>query len=214
MVEKRKAGRPFVEGLTTTQERMLKLIEQYIGANGIPPTMVELATQLKIKAASAHEIVGQLVKKGYLAREPRKARNLRIVRRSKQSASRLVEIPIVGRVAAGCPIFAEENVSGHLCVDASAIGSGRHFALQVTGDSMVNADIRDGNLVIVKQQAIANNREIVVACLDGHVTVKRLFVNDGAIQLLPENKEYNPIHVDPDSDFRILGRVVGVRIRD
>lgn len=211
MIEKRSPGRPLVNGLTPSQETVLNEIQRLISAKHIPPTMVELALSLGMTAASAHESVNQLVRKGYVEREARKARSLRVVRGSEHVASELLQIPILGNVAAGCPIFAEENVSGHICVDSGTFGKGKFFALKVVGQSMKDAKIPDGCLVIVKHQVIADNRDIVVAWLGGAVTVKRLSVFDGEIQLLPENKRFKPIDVQADSDFRILGKVVGIR---
>lgn len=208
---KRGPGRPIIEELTGSQQRTLEQIRQIVVREKLPPTMQELATVMGITAASAHEQVNQLVRKGYLKREPRKARNLTILQGPPEEVAELVEIPIVGTVAAGHPILAEENIVGQIIIEGSLARRGRCFALHVVGDSMVRAGIKEGDLVIVRQQAMAENGDIVVAMLEGEATVKRLSICEEVIQLCPENPKYRPISIDPDQDFRILGKVMGVR---
>jgi repressor LexA len=155
--------------------------------------------------------VNQLVRKGYLKREPRKARGIAIIREPEDDVPDLVAVPIVGRVAAGQPILAEENIVGEVLVEGGIARSGRCFALEVTGDSMVDAGIRERDLVVVREQAVAENGDIVVALLEDEATVKRLFIRDERIELRPENPKYRPIPVGPDDGLRILGKVVAVR---
>jgi repressor LexA len=123
----------------------------------------------------------------------------------------LVAVPIVGRVAAGQPILAEENIVGEVLVEGGIARAGRCFALEVTGDSMVDAGIRERDLVVVRQQPVAENGDIVVALLEDEATVKRLFIRDERIELRPENPNHRPIPVGPDDGLRILGKVVAVR---
>jgi repressor LexA len=208
---KRGPGRPAVEELTAPQKRTLDELQRIITREKLPPTMQELAAAMGVTAASAHEQVSQLVRKGYLKREPRKARNLTIVGGPNAEIAELVEIPIVGTVAAGVPILATENVVGKVFVEGSLARRGKCFALRVVGDSMIRAGIKAKDLVIVRQQAVAENGDIIVAMLDGEATVKRLSICEEVIELRPENAKFRPIFVDPDQEFRILGKVVGVR---
>ena len=207
----KRAGRPRIEELTGSQQRTLDEIQRIIARHNLPPTMQELAAAMGVNAASAYEQVNQLVRKGYLKREPRKARNLVVLLKASEEVAELVEVPIIGTVAAGQPILAEENIIGQAMVEGALVRRGRCFALKVKGDSMLKASIKDGDLVIVRQQPIAENGDIVVAMLDGEATVKRLSIREEVIQLCPENPKYKPISVDADQDFRILGKVVGVR---
>jgi repressor LexA len=117
----------------------------------------------------------------------------------------------VGEVAAGPPILAQENIVGEILVEGSILRGGRHFALEVRGDSMTCAGIDDSDLVIVRQQALADSGDIVVALIDDEATVKRLWMREGMIELRPENPRYDPIVVSPESDLRIVGKVVAVR---
>jgi repressor LexA len=208
---KKRPGRPAVEELTAPQQRTLDELRKIIAREKLPPTMQELAVAMGVTAASVHEQVSQLVRKGFLKREPRKARNLTILEDPTEKIAELVEIPIVGTVAAGLPVLAEENIVGHVIIEGSLARRGRCFALQVVGDSMIRAGIKAKDLVIVRQQAVAENGDIVVAMLEGEATVKRLSICEELIQLCPENDKYRPITVDPDQEFRILGKVVGIR---
>lgn len=168
---------------------------------------------LWIAGATAHEQVTQLVRKGYLRREPRKARSLEVLRWLEPEVSSLVTVPIVGTVAAGQPVLATENIVGELLVEASVLRGGRCFALEVRGDSMVRAGIRDGDYVVARQQPVAEDGDIVVALLGDEATVKRLHISDERIELRPENPRLRPIPVGPDDDLRIQGKVIAVRRR-
>ena len=112
-------------------------------------------------------------------------------------------------VAAGCPILAEENITGQVLVESDVVRSGQHFALRAVGDSMVGAGINDGDLIIVRQQPIAEDGDIVVALLNNEATVKRLKIKDELIELVPENPEVRKIRIRPEDDLRVLGKVVG-----
>ncbi|TWU54970.1 LexA repressor [Rubripirellula tenax] len=205
-----KRGRPSQAEITKGQSRALDELSAAIDRHGIAPTMTELGDKLGITAASAHQLILQLERKGYVARQPRKARSLRVLRRPSQTIESMVSVPLIGVVKAGPAMLAEENCLGEVMVASDLAGRGSCFALQISGDSMKGADMRDGDVVIVRRQLIAENGEIVVALIDDEATVKRLEVEDGAIRLLPENRKYKPIEVQPDSDFRVLGKVIGV----
>lgn len=212
-MERKGRGRRPVEEITDTQINTLKEIRRFTNHRGFPPTMKELADILGISHASAHGQVNQLVRKGYLKREARKARSLAIVREPEDTLSVMIAVPIVGRVAAGRPILAVENIVGEIMVEGRIARSGRCFALEVAGDSMVNAGIKDRDLVVVREQPVAENGDIVVALLEDEATVKRLFIRDEKIELRPENPKHRPIPVGPDDGLRILGKVIAVRHR-
>ena len=208
--QKATAGRPRIAELTDPQRRTLEMLQKLIIRHKIPPTMKELAVACDVSVGTIQDQVAQLVVKGYVRKEPHKARNLTVLRTALEEVAALVEVPIVGSVAAGAPIWAAENIIGSVTID-STVARGRCFALRVIGDSMLKANIRSGDLVIVRQQPVAEHGDIVVALLDNEATVKRLSISDDAIQLLPENAKYRPLVIDPDQDFRIMGKVVAVR---
>ncbi len=211
---KRKKGGPGrrpITSITEHQRRTLREIRDYIARKGYPPTIQELAEILGITHASTHAQVSQLVRKGYLRREPRKARGLAVVREPEDEIADLVPVPILGRVAAGQPLFAEENIIGEVQVEGRVASRGRCFALVVDGGSMVEAGIHEGDIVIVRQQPVAESGDIVVALLGDEATVKRLYIREEKIELRPENPKYQPIPIGSGDDLRILGKVVAVR---
>ena len=209
--KKKRQGRPPIDEITESQRRTLHAIKELTTQLGVPPTMREVAKLLRVSAANVQEQVDQLVRKAYLRREPRKARNLTVVQIPVDQISNLVVVPIVGTVTAGQPLLAEENIIGTVSIDANVVSKGRCFALKVVGDSMTGAGIQSGDLVIVRQQQMAENGEIVVAMRDGEATVKRLSFREDHVELRPENPRYRPIAIDPDDDFKILGKVLAVR---
>ena len=210
-MEHKGRGRRPVEEISDSQLNTLEEIRRFINHRGFPPTMKELADILGISHASAHDQVSQLVRKGYLKREARKARSISIVRELKDTPAVMTAIPIVGRISAGQPIFAAENILGEIMVEGSIISSGRYFALEIVGDSMVNAGIKERDLVVVREQPVAESGDIVVVMLNDEATVKRFFIRDEKIELRPENPKHRPIPVGPDDGMRIIGKVVAVR---
>lgn len=208
---KHSTGRPLVLELTEPQRRTLEVLQKLIARNKVPPTVKELAAARDVAIGTIQDQLAQLIRKGYVQRDPHKARNLSILRSPAEEVGEVVEIPILGTVAAGSPIWAEQNVLGYITVE-SAIARGLCFGLKVTGDSMIRANILAGDVVIVRQQPIAENGDIVVAMIDrDSATVKRLSITDDVIQLLPENPKYRPITIQPDQDLRIVGKVIGIR---
>ena len=195
--------------LTETQTNLLNAITQLRQSLGEPPTVKELADLLCIKPPSVHELLKRLEEKGYIRRTPRKARSLEILKSLAPSRSNLIAVPIIGTVAAGTPILAVENRIGVVMVDAAVV-RGNCFALLVQGDSMIDADINDGDHVVVRQQPIAEHGDIIVAMVGDSATVKRLFISDDRIELRPENKRLQPIHVGPEDDLKIIGKVLHV----
>ena len=188
-----------------------KSIRKLINRRNYPPTMKELGEALGISAASAHEHLNQLVDKGYVARERGKARSISILREPADQIPSLVSVPLVGVVKAGAPVVADENILGDVLVDEDIARRGKCFGLRVDGDSMVDAGIEDGDIVIVRRQPVAESGEIVVALVDDESTVKRLHIGGDHIELRPENRRYSPIVVGPEDDIRIVGKVVAVR---
>ncbi len=195
--------------LTERQGKILEFIRTTITARGIPPSMREVGEQFKIRSTNGVEgHLAALERSGHIIRERGKSRGISLRTRERTTVS----VPLLGRVAAGKPVLSLENQEGEVCVDLSAfsIRSSRNlFALKVTGDSMINAHIMDGDTLIVRAQAIAQNSDIVVAMVDGETTVKRFFVEKDRVRLQPENSAMKPLLVER-GEFRILGRAVGV----
>jgi repressor LexA len=205
-------GRPINLTLTDPQKKLLQAIEAYIARHGMSPTMREMSDELGQGVANVFKLVQRLERNGYITRVPGKSRSLAVVRSANEEAIiGLVSIPLVGTVVAGHPLLAQENVLGELLVDATTVRTGRHFALKVMGQSMIDAGIGSGDVVIVRQQPLADHRDIVVALLNDEATVKRLHYRQGQVSLLPENPRFKPIPVGPDDDLRIVGKVVAVR---
>ncbi len=203
--------------LTERQKHVLKAIQAAITEHGYPPTIRELGKALGIKSlrgVTTH--LDAIAKKGYLSRK-RGARGIRLLMGGGLSGGNLgIQIPIVGRIAAGQPLLAEENVDGHLVIDqlfAGKVGEVQadgHFALRVRGTSMQGAGIFDEDYVIVRRQPSAENGEIVVARVGDEATVKRFFKEQDHIRLQPENPAFEPLVFGPDQPIEVLGKVVAV----
>lgn len=202
--------------LTDRQQEILEFIEQHIAENGYPPTYREIGHKFEIASTfGVKRHVDALVKKGYLNSESKTSRTLSLNKPNSftdlPTHDAAVEIPIVGRVAAGYPILAEENIEGTFTLDSSLINKKKEcFGLKVKGDSMINAGILEGDLVVVTQQKNANNGDIVVALLGDEATLKTFSKNGDNINLIPENDNYSIIEVNNRDDFSIIGKVVGV----
>ena len=199
------------EELTTVQRKMLQELQAFIANRGYPPTVGELAEKLKRTRALIHGTLDKLIKKGFIRRTHGKARSIEIIRTPRANVIDVVAIPLLGSIPAGTPISTEESRSGTIYVQAEVVGNGPCFALSVTGDSMEDADILEGDIVVVRQQPLAQHGEIVVASVDGEVTLKRLFMRDGNIRLMPDNRSYQPIEITADNELKILGRVIATR---
>ncbi len=197
--------------LTPVQLKIYRAIKRFIEEHGYPPTVGELSESQSRTKASIHAVLNSLIQKGFIRRSVGKARSLEILRMPQATVIGVIAIPRLGSVPAGNPITAEENRAGEVFVEASIAGKDPCFALDVTGSSMIGADILDGDTLIVRHQPLAESGDIVVASVDGEVTVKRLSMMAGVIRLLPENKTFKPIEVSNASDFRILGKVIATR---
>ncbi len=190
--------------LTERQRAILEFIEEVIDGEGYPPTVREICKRFRISSPrGVSDHLGALERKGFIEREAGKARGIRLVHR-------LSGVPIVGRVAAGNPILAVENVEDQLNM-ADLFGRHDVFAVEVDGDSMIDAGIFDGDYVVVRKAARVENGGIGVAYIDGDATVKRIFRTRTGYRLQPENESFKPIDVDKSTlDFRIGGSVIGV----
>jgi repressor LexA len=209
--------------LTARQSEILLLIQQAIAQTGFPPTRAEIAQTLGFKSANAAEDhLRALEKKGFITLTPGASRGIRLTQAAdlsadKTSASGLLEkaisaltLPLIGRVAAGSPILATENISGELSVDINLFSKQPDYLLEVRGFSMRDAGILDADLLAVKKVQEARSGQIVVARIGEEVTVKRLNVQKGRIQLDPENPDFEPIVILDSDNFAIEGLVVGL----
>ena len=197
--------------LTPRQKEILEMIQDFIAETGMPPTRAEIARQLGFKSANAaEEHLRALQRKGALELLPGASRGIQL----KDSLRDQMGLPLVGRVAAGSPILAEEHIETHYKIDPHLFSPKPHYLLRVHGMSMKNAGILDGDLVAVHRTPEVRSRQIIVARIDDEVTVKRYRQNGSLVSLLPENEEFEPIEVDlREQELVIEGVVVGV-IRD
>ncbi len=197
--------------LTPRQKQILEMIQEFIAETGMPPTRAEIARQLGFKSANAaEEHLRALQRKGVLELLPGASRGIQL----KDSLREQMGLPLVGRVAAGNPILAQEHIEAHYKLDPQLFSPKPHYLLRVYGMSMKNAGILDGDLVAVHRTPEVRSRQIVVARLDDEVTVKRYRQNGSLVSLLPENDEFEPIEVDLRKQALVIeGVVVGV-IRD
>jgi repressor LexA len=205
-----------MQGLTKRQEMVLDFITCSINDRGYPPTLREIGTHMGIRSTNGvNDHLRALERKGYLKREDMKSRALRPVTMDPSGAGEegALEIPVVGRVAAGEPVLAEQNIEDTISVDAALIGRHKEvFALRVRGDSMIEAGIREGDTIFVKKQLHAERNQIVVVLIGDEATVKYYQPESDFIRLQPANETYAPIIVRKE-DFRptqILGVVIGL----
>ncbi len=197
--------------LTDRQKEILDFIEVFISENGFPPTFREIASHFELASTfGVKRHIDALVKKGHLSSISNSGRTLSLTNPAPKSEN-MLEIPIVGRVAAGYPILAQENLEGTFSLDAGLIRRKKDcFGLKVKGDSMINAGIFEGDLVIISPQKECEDGDIVVALLDDEATMKRFIKKGEDIFLKPENEKYSVIDLNKYSNFSIIGKVVGV----
>jgi repressor LexA len=197
--------------LTPRQSQILEMVQDFIAETGMPPTRAEIARELGFKSANAaEEHLRALQKKGVLELIPGASRGIQL----KDSLRDQIGLPLVGRVAAGSPILAEEHIETHYRIDPQLFNPKPHYLLRVHGMSMKNAGILDGDLVAVHRTPEVRSRQIVVARLDDEVTVKRYRQTGSIVELMPENDDFDTIHVDLTQQMMVIeGVVVGV-IRD
>ena len=203
------------EKLTPKQEEILNFIKQEILAKGYPPSVREICEAVTLKSTSSvHAHLESLKRKGYIRKDPTKPRTIEVVDDSfNVLRSEIISIPMIGRVAAGVPLLAEENIEGYFPIPAEFMPNNEAFILTVHGNSMVNIGILDGDMIIVERKSTASNGEIVVALVadeassEPAATVKRFYKEDGYIRLQPENDTMEPLIVN---DCEIIGKVIGV----
>jgi repressor LexA len=197
--------------LTPRQSQILEVIQDFIAETGMPPTRAEIARELGFKSPNAaEEHLRALQKKGVLDLVPGASRGIRL----KDSLRDQIGLPLVGRVAAGSPILAEEHIETHYRIDPALFNPKPHYLLRVHGMSMRDAGILDGDLVAVHRTPEVRSRQIIVARIDDEVTVKRYQQKGSMVELLPENEDFETIHVNlAEQTMVIEGVVVGV-IRD
>lgn len=207
--------------LKEREQKILDFVKHEVRENGYPPTVREVCKALDIKSTSTvHKDLANLEKQGYLKRSPSKRRAIMLVDDDMPSDNNdielqvphtpVVEVPLVGQIAAGTPILAEQNIEDTFPIPERFVGDGTTFMLTVKGESMIEAGIMDGDYILVEKQNTVRNGDIVAAMVDGfesEATVKTFYKEDGHIRLQPENRTMSPIIVN---DVKILGKVKGV----
>ncbi|HYE83988.1 MAG TPA: transcriptional repressor LexA [Clostridia bacterium] len=199
-----------IDELSKKQLEVLSFIKKEINKKGYPPSVREICDAVRLKSTSTvHGHLERLERKGYIRRDPTKPRAIEVLDGSSSvvTTKEMVDLPIVGKVTAGLPILAEENIEDSFPVPVDFVGNQDAFMLIVKGDSMINAGIFDGDYVIVRQQSVAKNGDIVVALLNDEATVKTFYKEKDYFRLQPENPYLMPIIV---KDLSILGKVIGV----
>ncbi len=199
-----------IDDLSKKQSEVLRFIKKEIVKKGYPPSVREICDAVKLKSTSTvHGHLERLERKGFIRRDPTKPRAIEVLDGSGSMVARkeMVELPVVGKVTAGLPILAEENIEDTFPVPVDFVGNIDAFMLIIKGDSMINAGIFDGDYVIVRQQNVAKNGDIVVALLNDEATVKTFYKEKDYFRLQPENPYLMPIIV---KELSILGKVIGV----
>ena len=195
--------------LNKREKAILRFIEKQIMTQGYPPSVRDICQAVNLKSTSSvHAHLESLEKNGYIRRDPTKSRTIEIIDDNFNLSRReVVNIPLLGQVAAGQPLLAVENITEYFPIPSEYMPSGEVFMLKVKGDSMINMGIYEGDQIIVRKQNTASNGEVIVALVDDSATVKRFYKENGHIRLQPENDFMDPIIVD---DCEILGKVIGL----
>ena len=201
-----KPPNPAGRGLTPRRRQIVEIIDDSVRRNGYPPSMREIGDAVGLASTSSVSYqLTVLEQEGYLSRAARRPRTAAL--RAPASEPALAQVPLVGQVAAGVPILADQHIEEVFPLPRQLVGDGELFVLKVVGDSMIEAAICDGDWVTVRRQPVAENGDIVAAMLEGEATVKRFKREDGHVWLLPHNSAYEP---SPGDDATILGKVVAV----
>ena len=195
--------------ITEKQQEILEYIKECILKKGYPPAVREICEAVHLKSTSSvHSHLETLEEKGYIRRDPTKPRTIEIIDDMFHLTRReVVNVPLIGTVAAGQPLFAEENIGNYYPIPSELLPNSETFMLHVKGDSMINAGIYNGDQIIVQHCPTAENGDIVVALLDDSATVKRFYKEDGCYRLQPENDTMEPIYTD---HLEIIGKVIGL----
>jgi repressor LexA len=189
--------------LTQRQSEVLEFMKKFLRDRGFPPTIREVAERFQISVKGSYDHIKALEKKAYIKCNLNRSRAIEILQ-NKDDSKGVVRIPVLGSVAAGQPLFAEENFEGNIDVPLHLIGSGKHFAVRVKGESMQEAGIFDGDMAIISHRETAENGEIVVAMVEDAVTLKRIYIEKNRIKLKAENSDFPPIYTQ---NARILGKL-------
>jgi repressor LexA len=198
--------------LSEKQNAFLTYLERTIARAGKAPSLRQAAADLGVSHSAVVQYIRALEEKGYIRRDGRYSRNIYLLNRTREVSAlqRWREVPVIGRIAAGLPMYAQQEWDGTLVVDANVYRGQNLFALRVKGDSMIEAGILDGDLVICEPRQYARNGEIVVALIDGEeATVKRFFLRDECIELRPENREHSPRFYE-FGQVLVQGKVIGL----
>lgn len=196
--------------ISLKQQEIIEFIKSEINRKGYPPSVREIGKAVGLKSTSTvHGHLSRLEKKGYIRRDPTKPRAIEVLNNDKRDLSDVIKLPVIGKVTAGSPILAVENIDEYYSIPRDLIVGyeGESFILKVRGESMINAGILDGDYIIVRKQSYADNGDIIVALIEDEATVKRFFKESDHIRLQPENPSMDPIIVD---NVMVLGKVVGV----
>ncbi|MDF2927987.1 transcriptional repressor LexA [Anaerospora sp.] len=194
--------------INNRQKQILKHIKDTLRSKGYPPSVREIGEAVGLSSSSTvHGHLAKLEEMGFIKRDPTKPRAIDVLDEAPWRQKRLTPIPLIGKVTAGQPILAIENIEETYPLPTELVGEEETFMLTVQGDSMMNAGILDGDLIIVRVQRSANNGDIIVAMIDDEATVKRFYKEHDRIRLQPENPAYDPIF---SRDVTILGKVIGV----
>ena len=212
-------GKKEFEDLNKREKSILKFIEKQIRANSYPPSVREIGKAVGLSStATVHGYLAKLEEKRYIKKESQKGRTLRLLKgilkeekkpetKEVYTSREMVDVPVIGKITAGAPILAVENVTDTFPIPVDFVGNSESFMLTVSGESMIEAGILDGDYILVKKQNTANNGEIVVALIEDEATVKTFYKEKGHIRLQPENSTMDPIIVP---NCEILGKVAGV----
>ena len=204
------------EALNKREKAIIKFIDKGIKENGYPPSVREIGKAVGLKStATVHAYLAKLAEKGYIKKENQKGRALRLIKGGAEEpkpkdfyqGKEMVEVPVIGKITAGEPILAVENITDTFPIPLDFVGNNESFMLTVRGTSMIEAGILDGDYILVKKQNVARNGEIVVALIGEEATVKTFYKEKDHIRLQPENSSLDPIIVP---DCEILGKVAGV----
>ena len=191
--------------LTERQQQILQFISDYTEENSFPPTVRETAEHFSVSLKAIQDHFTALTKKGYLLKDEKRSRSLKVLGNVTKKANKGYKIPVLGSVAAGKPIFCEEDYENTIYLSEPFVRPGNsYFALHVRGSSMINAGIVDGDLATIKQQTTAEDGDIVVAIIDDSVTLKRFFREPTRVRLQAENPDFNPIYCQ---DVKVLGKL-------
>lgn len=196
-----------MKGLTTKQQRVLEVIRQAMRHRGQPPTVREIGREIGVQSScTVQRHLDALERKGFISRNRYKYRSIELTDTPIPPFVRAVNVPILGQIAAGAPILAEENIEDTFPLPMELVNDGDNvFMLRVRGDSMINAGIYDGDLVAIRHQQVANNGEIIAAMIEDEATVKRFYKDGRKVKLVAENPAYEPIVTD---NCQILGKVI------